>query len=94
MDIKKIIEGPEKMNNIIITAQTLTNNEFDRQKDKILKIKHNSNLHSDLEYFRSVIKNTLSSEDAEELLKLNDNRLYNFARKIVLEFMKKEIKTF
>ncbi len=91
--VKLIINEAKIMKSIIIAANQLTNAEYDFKTKDIFKRRNKDNLEKEILKFRDVIKRSpLSAKNVKIILILNSVNTYNFAREIVINFTKQEIK--
>jgi len=94
--VEKIILnlGLGEVRDIVFAAQNLVNEQFNKNA-RLLSGKQKRNFfYLKLKRFSKAVNNSqiLSSEEKELFSKLEDNKVYELAREIILWLIKKEIK--
>ena len=92
--VEKIISNLKDYRDIVVAAQKLVNEEYNIQVQLLGGSKKRSFLNSRLNKFIKTIRNSefLTEEEKSDFSKLNEKEIYQLAREIILELVKKEIK--
>lgn len=93
--IQAVIKNAGEMKEVIVAANLVTNNQFEQVGAKLLHYSKSINHQSQfIKKMRLAIKaSPLPQADKEVLANLDDASVYNFARQLILQYLRKEIKT-